>query len=466
MPSKVAKTAYISWLFLILTVPIAAAAEQRVRLRLEWGGGQPTLWSGLLEISKGRFENPRSLGIEAGDPGTIWIEGDAVWIQRRTPRTYDGFDVTVVAHPTATLNMTLQSPDREALREQLSVRISELTRNKHTLPIGRDGTRLIIDRTPGDALAVRIDRQHLIFEPGDRFSTSVALNLLPRPASEVAGRLHWQLTKARSKTTINNGSQSLQVAKPDRPTSVSLDIELPEQEGVYDIRLDISGRGLPEEQSTVQVVVLGSDPPRKAQVASAQVQDKLVDSFRPADAGLFRKVESGRRFKFFDFRDHRLDKLLELIPWLGQESTSDAFDSNSHPLHARHDSHVSWKAYRLRVDHPGRPHRVVVSAPANSSQTLGISLIEPNAAKQLMPVGLDTGVYFSGSSGNLPASGEVESTKAAQHKFTVWPNIRSPILLLHDLGTGQPIHVNKVELYELQRGLSRGAGAEARGQFL
>ncbi|MCH8963011.1 MAG: hypothetical protein IH820_17290, partial [Bacteroidetes bacterium] len=52
--------------------------QQTIRLRLEWGGGRPQKWSGLLEISEGRFSNPVSLGVEADEPGTIWIDDDAV----------------------------------------------------------------------------------------------------------------------------------------------------------------------------------------------------------------------------------------------------------------------------------------------------------------------------------------------------------------------------------------------------
>ena len=112
------------WGALLLAATTVAAepddsAAQPVRLRFEWGGGSARLWSGLLEISEGRFERPVSLGVEADEPGTIWIDGRAVWIQRRTAGVYDGFDVTVVAPADARLSMTLQSTGHTPARERI-----------------------------------------------------------------------------------------------------------------------------------------------------------------------------------------------------------------------------------------------------------------------------------------------------------------------------------------------------------
>ena len=41
---------------------------------------------------------------------------------------------------------------------------------------------------------------------------------------------------------------------------------------------------------------------------------------------------------------------------------------------------------------PGRPHILEVDYPSDVPQTLGISIVEPNAAGALTPIGLDSGV--------------------------------------------------------------------------
>ena len=41
---------------------------------------------------------------------------------------------------------------------------------------------------------------------------------------------------------------------------------------------------------------------------------------------------------------------------------------------------------------PGTPHVLEVEYPSDLEQTLGISIIEPNAAGQVGPIGLDSGI--------------------------------------------------------------------------
>src|SRR5579864_8080651 len=72
-----------------------------IRVRLEWGGEHPEVWAGVLETSQGTITRPASLGVEADEVGSAWADGKSVWLQRNKPRTYDGFDATIIAPPTA-----------------------------------------------------------------------------------------------------------------------------------------------------------------------------------------------------------------------------------------------------------------------------------------------------------------------------------------------------------------------------
>ena len=99
----------------------------------------------------------------------MFVDGKAVWIQRRTARVYDGFDVTVVAPAEATLSMTLQSAGQPPVREQLEVRVVDLYAAEKIIPVGEGGARLVMRRRPGDALAIHVDRPHLIYKPGQKF---------------------------------------------------------------------------------------------------------------------------------------------------------------------------------------------------------------------------------------------------------------------------------------------------------
>ncbi len=79
-----------SWLCGVALMLIVAggstlqAAEISLRLRIAWGGGPDHIWRGSVTLSQGEFSQLRALGIEADEPGSIWLEGNQQ-IQIRPP---------------------------------------------------------------------------------------------------------------------------------------------------------------------------------------------------------------------------------------------------------------------------------------------------------------------------------------------------------------------------------------------
>ena len=65
---------------------------------------------------------------------------------------------------------------------------------------------------------------------------------------------------------------------------------------------------------------------------------------------------------------------------------------------------IGWEAYPLPISNPGQPHILEVEYPSDVPQAMGISLIEPNAAGAVMPIGLDSGVYVSDEEAENPAA--------------------------------------------------------------
>ena len=59
---------------------------------------------------------------------------------------------------------------------------------------------------------------------------------------------------------------------------------------------------------------------------------------------------------------------------------------------SRENSEVSWEAYTLPINRPGSPHILEIDYPSDVPQTLGVSIIEPNAAGAIIPIGLDSGI--------------------------------------------------------------------------
>ena len=111
---------------------------------------------------------------------------------------------------------------------------------------------------------------------------------------------------------------------------------------------------------------------------------------------------------------------------------------------------VAWEAYTLAVEEPGCPHIVEVDYPSDVPQTLGISLIEPNAAGALFPIGLDSGV-------DQPEAmlADNKPPEWLMHRIVFWPRTRSPIVLLTNRRDGSPAVYGKIRVRSLGKHLPR-----------
>lgn len=416
--------------------------DRTVRIRIEWGGGAARLWNGELEIDEGRLVTPISLGVEADEPGTLLSHGNEFHIRRNETRVYDGFDITVIAPPAAMLSFTLHSTgestknsktnSHEPLLRKIRIPLADLDEKPQVISLKDENSRLILRRTPGDVLRFETERPHLIFDPGETLSASVRWNPLKTITATGPAQFEWTLNKARSNTVLLRGSEDVSLSDNNSPNGLllPLKVRLPQTPGAYEIRYHFSGKNLDSYRSTTQIVITEQEQPPRLDEDNSKVAEKLVDSFQPEEAG-FRTIEKqigqnlfketiGRFLKSFDRSDENTAK-------------------------TRHD--VQWNAYRLDLDHTGRPHRLIISVPSEQFQKVGISLLEPNAAGQLMPVGIDTGFFLNGE----PAATGSENTRqtSIRHEILFWPKVKKPVVLFHDLGSGIPVKVANVEVYEI-----------------
>ncbi len=100
---------------------------------------------------------------------------------------------------------------------------------------------------------------------------------------------------------------------------------------------------------------------------------------------------------------------------------------------------VSWEAYWLSVGVPGRPYVLEVNYPSDVPQTLGISILEPNAAGALLPIGLDSGV-------DVPEELPGPAPHWARHRLVFWPRTATPLVLLTNRRERQPAVYGKIRV--------------------
>lgn len=393
------------------------------RVRLEWGGGETRTWTGLVEVDEGRFEELVPLGVDADLPGSMWAEGGAIWIQRNAPRVYDGLDAVVRAPSSSTLRISLQPRGDDPVRSSFEVPLAELaTGDGRTVRIGDDGDRIVVRRAPGDVLALETDRSHLVFEPGETFEAGIAANLWTKRPFETQARFTWRLTPARSTRVLERGSRTVTVhTNAAQPAVLPARLDLPTTEGAFDLHVSLESRTI-RETARIPLVVASGEPrgDRSSQADDEPVEatpDLVVDEFVPSE-------ESRRRLG----RRSRLGFLRPRWPFAGDED--------------RTASGPNWEAYSLDIDEIGAALEVEVTLDASPPRTVGVSLLQPNAAGRLVPLGIDSGIEIAEGDGASNEDGEI----VVRHTIPFHPLVDHPVLLLHTSDPTTPIAARRVEV--------------------
>jgi hypothetical protein len=416
----------------IVSAADGSAAETTLQLRFAWGGGTPLQWSGAISTSEGTIELHRPLGIEADEPGSMWVERNRLLIQTPSTRAYDGVDLFVTAPLNARLSIQLQSSEGERpITSEVTLR--DLVQKPFSRSLDSRGNRLLVRRAPGDMLRVRTDHDALVFSPGDSLLMDIKPHLLPlseganarlkaRLVGKQSGAEQW--SQEFSLTNGSNGDTS--------PAVVSLEQSLPDVEGVYDLILEVSERN-PLRWSKaiatrqVQLVVIADNAPVAPGDGGAPWSKILeVDPANPGWA----------------------DRMKSLVPTRRQGPLgSDQSQTSQHPLGplvqlAGGDrQNTPWESYPLSIHKPNVPHILEVEYPSDVPQTLGISVLEPNAAGVLGSAGLDSGVYVDDDTVQLPP-------KWARHRVLFWPRTKSPLVLMTNHRGATPAAFGKIRVYQ------------------
>ncbi len=245
--------------------------QQEVRIRLEWTGDKPEVWSGVLETSQGAFANPVSLNADADQAGTLWPNGQSLWLGRHSSRRHDGFDVTLRAPRSARICFMLQTDAQSRRRRQFEWSLAEVGRDPMVFESGDGTAHLSVVRVPGDELRVSIDRPHLIYRPCEKFRAVLLPNSNTAVSAVTAAKLEWEIGSVRTGRRVSNGTAPCPEARGQRVRSkVPVEITLPDDEGSFDLRFRLKENASDVLESVVQVLVLDDRPPRQAEQATAE----------------------------------------------------------------------------------------------------------------------------------------------------------------------------------------------------
>jgi len=417
-------------LFIVGAIDCALGEEITLRLRIAWGGGPERTWHGSLALDEGEFADLQTLGVEADEPGSVWLAAkNRVQFRQPTQRSYDGLDVTVRGESEARLVIEL-SGDGQQQPRRVDLSLGELVSGSHGSDLDAEGNRLSVARAPGDRLRVDFEREHLVFAPGEEFQLEARPHLIG--ASTAGLRLSAQVSGSGGARVW-----AKEYAIGEDGSAVGIALPVPKTEGVYDLTLAVApasrlkqklGLQRPVVERKVQFVVISPEAtPQAGEAPTAKVVE-----INPMNSRWWERFAN-----------------LQLIPGYrqGPLGSGDAATWN-HPalgslvqLGPRGTPpEISWEAYPLPIAHPGQAHVLEVEYPSDVPQSMGISLIEPNAAGAVMPIGLDSGVYVADEDAT-------DAPRLLRHRVVFWPKTKTPLVLITNRREGARAVYGKIAVY-------------------
>jgi hypothetical protein len=400
----------------------AAGDEPTFRLHIEWGGRSAQLWQGSIEVSEGTLAAPRALGIEADEPGSMWLEQGRLMVRSPSRRFDDGVDVDVIAPLRARLRVRLWHAPDDVPAAPIEVALSKLVTQSHSVTLDVAKNVLSISRAPGDTLRLGFARDHLVFAPGERLE----LEVRPWRMGVAAGaklRLKARLLEIAGQKELWAQEHERTVDEDGSAEAVPLTVPIPDGEGVYEVAFEVSRWGIPNrlalkhvvDERKVQFVVLSPDPPIPD--ASSERPNEILVEIDPANPTWWQRLPNVSMLRGLHTGPLGNGAASTWQRQLGDKTIQFVALGN-----APHST-IGWEAYPLPIHKPGQPHLVEIEYPSNVPQTLGLSLVEPNAAGATLPIGVDSGVYVPEEAADAPP-------RLLTHSLLIYPRTKAPLLLV------------------------------------
>jgi hypothetical protein len=425
---------------LALTPVCALAADVSVRLRFAWGGGgqSPQKWQGRVTVRGATLQALQPLGIEADEAAALRLAENEIIVAPQIRRAFDGCDVTVRGDESARVKIELQNAS-VLPGKVIEVPLVQLANEHYRAPLDDFGSYLLIHRSPGDELRVRMNREHLVFDPNEALELLVDADLKGKAAGAPV-TVDMRLTRAGATDAI------WQISKPFEPESaepITFQLNAPAEEGAYRLKLvahhpeGFAGRLSPWNRADAlaerDVALVVVDPKRRLPRLTDQWE--VVSTIDPANSSWWQRLPHWTQ----------VDKLPAFSTPRPLGSVKPVAVANSPmgfvelPIPSPPNDEPAWQAYLLPVRRVGQPHAVEIELPRGSRQQLAVSIVEPDAAGRVLSFGRDCGVYSSEQSPGHDAEAEI-------HRVVFWPRTRSPALLVANQSASHPARYGKIRL--------------------
>jgi len=213
-------------------------APSDLKLRFAWGGGTPQKWQGKITIENGTFANSRVLSITSDAPSTVINRDNELKINHRISTSYGGVDAAIRIAGDTSIRIQLQPEvgktfERTWTIKQLREGINE--------SIDSEQNRLSVSRTPGDRVRVRINRPHLVFEPGETWRFETALQQCGFANEKINTRYYWKQPEVE--LPISGTPIEFETDTGGSTVPQMAEIVVPQEEGVHNLWIEAQPAG-------------------------------------------------------------------------------------------------------------------------------------------------------------------------------------------------------------------------------
>ena len=397
--------------------------ENRIRLRIVWGGGASTAWQGKIVLSDGRFEHVSILGLEPDAGAALQVSGNELQIRQIRTSEFSGLDIDVAGPLGNELTLTLAAPElgigiQDRVIDLTPLLLPEIHSSGIQIALDDSGNRLNINRAPGDRLPVTFARDHLVFDPGEAFE----FNLRPFRGTSETG------AKARLELEVIATGESRSVFDEHYPLTwdgsryfldQAIRLEVPQQEGAYDIRLTLRYESLANRltlnrqslTSAMQIVVVERAIDRQTVAAEDIVLWKEIYNSEDVRNQWLDKIPGVPRFRLASSGSE--NKTIEnqgVAPGMVDGKTWNEFAPGG------------WQAVPIQIEDLGKPHIVEIEYLDDGPLAMGISVIQPDASGQIGAFGVDSGI-------SIPQRRGHQDPKTGRHRIFFWPTHERPYVL-------------------------------------
>ena len=479
---------------------VALVAEARpMVLRVQWGGGTPQAWSGTVEIvTAGGTTAPRpplswrTLSTDADAAAHAHESAQVVRVHQPRAIASDGIEITVDDWKASRLVARLAAADG-GKPTTLDVPIVDLMTAPLQQPLDGLGNRLAaripadealhVEAASGDAAdRFSVETLGLVHRPGDRLRVSIEPILATRLQGGHAVELRMRL---KSPQGVEVAAQTAPLSPlADDPAAatgrgftefapVMFDVSLPADDGVSVVELEAVERGglrwsRPLASRAIEIVALGE----------GLVEPAGNEPWKPVyelDPGSPRLLERLRRLPgvslpsmpfpemplpSLSMSSVPLPKLPSVpLPAVPMPNVSAMVPRLSGLLPHGHSTLVThslgpmlrlppaersgtpaWEGIVLAGVQPGLPHAVEIEYPTDQDATVGVVVLEADAA------GVVVQTRHSGGFTVARPPVAAPSPALAVHRFVFWPTTKQPLVLIANASTRSPATIGRMRL--------------------